>query len=152
MATDQRRSSGMQRPLGSDGVRGMTDDKESFVDRIVTRLPIDPRLARLTMEATIEEIHRLMWIEDDTVEAARHVFRNLSPEACAHLLSILQCALGETASGLDENLYEEASQRLSTGRVLMQAKVREWLEEQPESRKQIDAARRSGRGRLTITK
>ena len=120
----------------------MSDEVESIVDRIIGRLPIDPRLARLVMEATIEEVHRLMWMEDSTVDAARHLYRHLSPEACAHLLSIMQCALDEAGAG--DDLYEQSSQRLS-GRKLMIAKVQEWRDDQPESRIQIDAVRRAAR-------
>lgn len=121
----------------------MSDEIESIVDRIVGRLPVDHRLARLVMEATIEEVHRLMWMEDSTVDAARHLYRHLSPEVCAHLLSIMQCALDEAGAG--DDLYEQSSQRLSTGRKRMIAKVQEWRDEQPESRVQIDAARRAAR-------
>jgi hypothetical protein len=121
----------------------MSDGTENIVDRIVGRLPIDHRLARLVMEATVEEIHRLMWIEDNTVDAARHLYRHLSPESCAHLLSIMQCALDEV--GVGDDLYGQSSQRLSTGRKLMIAKIQEWREEQPESRIQIDAARNNSR-------
>ncbi len=109
----------------------MPEAEQNILERIVERYPVDLRLARILIEATIEEIHRLLCIKETSVHVARHIFRSISPEACAHLLAIMQSAASEADS--DDQYFEECSQRLSMGRKLMLTKEAEWLDERPAS-------------------